>query len=375
MTQTAGRPSVLVPPDDVDPAGDLLLLLETGQDGRPTQSLVRVSSKVLSLASTVFAAMMSPKFAEGQALLKAISPETPSISLPDDDSEAVIWVCKALQFEQDLTVDIKFSLLRKLAILSDKYDLVGALNPWSHAWLQRWPGSSHGIDSHAEILWISYALGNEAYFWRNSRSPMHLYTMEDLAAFQNESLIAMLPDRLLVGCPTLSFAFNDFSCSCRLTTRHLDCITMSRGAALLELQKTFQVIMAALLEHECKAARDHNRDRNYRACDHLTKIGYYFAQLSKSELGAIDQKLQKTSFATVVAKLSIFKEYWDGNVTRGSYSEHCSSPSIDIKQLTERAAKLANGELRGLCLNCVKHGRYTKENPDCRNSRRRTCEG
>lgn len=351
MAHTAGRPLVVVPLEDADQAGDLLLELETDTDGRLTQSSVRVSSKVLSLASPVLAAMLNPKFAEGQALLNATSPDTPSISLPDDDSEAVVWLCKALHFTKDLKVDINFSLLRKLAILCDKYDLVDALNPWSHAWLQEWPGSTHGVDSHAEMLWISYALGNEEYFWRNSRSLMQLYTTEDLAAFQNESLTAMLPDRLL------------------------DCIKMEREAALLELQKTFEDIMAPLLKHECNAARDHNRDINYRACDHLTKVGFYFAHLSKSGLWPITKKLQKTSFITISAKLSKLKEYWDGNVTRGSYSEHCSSPKIDIKRLTERAAELATERLKGLCLNCVKHGRYTRENPNCRNSRRQACKG
>lgn len=86
----------MVPLEDADQAGDLLLELETDTDGRLTQSSVRVSSKVLSLASPVFAAMLNPKFAEGQALLNATSPDTPSISLPDDDSEAVVWLCKAL---------------------------------------------------------------------------------------------------------------------------------------------------------------------------------------------------------------------------------------------------------------------------------------
>ena len=120
-----------------------------------------------------------------------------------------------LHFKHDLTVDIGFSLLREIAILCDKYDLAGALNPWSHAWLQKWPGSSHGVDNHAEMFWISYALGNEETFWRSSRNLVQCYTTEDLAAFQNEPLTATLPDRLFSRCPLLSlrstafFAFID----------------------------------------------------------------------------------------------------------------------------------------------------------------------
>ena len=181
--------------DDADPAGDFLLVLETDEDGKPTQSSIRVSSKVLSLASPVFAAMLSPRFAEGQALLTSTSPDTPSTSLPDDNSEAMIWLCKALHFRKDLTVDIEFSPLRELAILCDKYDLVGALNPWSHAWFRQW-SDTRRVNNHAEMLWISYALGKEDHFWHTSRSLMKLYTADDLAAPQNERWTAVLPDRL-----------------------------------------------------------------------------------------------------------------------------------------------------------------------------------
>ena len=360
----------LPPLEDADSAGDLLLVLETDKDGRPTQPSIRVSSKVLSLASPVFAAMLSPKFAEGQALLNATSADTPSLFLRDDDSQAMIWLCKALHFKQDVTVDISFSLLKKKAILSDKYDLVGALKPWSHVWLQKWPGSQHGVDDHAEMLWISYALGNEECFWRNSRSLMQFYTTEDLAAVQNEQMTAMLPERLLGRYCIPSFALNDISCNYRLTKRRLDCINNDREAVLIELQKTFEDIMAPLLKHECVAAKDHNRENNYRACDHLTKIGYYFAQLSKSGLWPITQKLQQTSLIAISAGLSKIQGYWDGDVSRNSYSTHCSSPKMDIKKLIEQAEKNATEKVKGLCLDCVKHGRI-----NCRKSKGQVCEG
>lgn len=50
-----------------------------------------------------------------------------------------------------------FSLLIELAILGDKYDLVSVLYPWSLRWLQKVPGSLHGVENHAEMHWISYA--------------------------------------------------------------------------------------------------------------------------------------------------------------------------------------------------------------------------
>lgn len=51
IAYTVDRPSDTLSLDDADPAGDLLLVLETDEDGILTQSSIRVSSKVLSLAS------------------------------------------------------------------------------------------------------------------------------------------------------------------------------------------------------------------------------------------------------------------------------------------------------------------------------------
>ncbi|KAF6231243.1 hypothetical protein HO173_010575 [Letharia columbiana] len=57
--------------------------------------------------------------------------------------------------------------------------------------------------------------------------------------------------------------------------------------------------------------------------------------------GQLSQKCHKTSIIALSAGLSKFQEYWDGDVTQGSYGKHCSSPNIDIKQLTEQAVEEA----------------------------------
>ena len=197
MTHTPGRPLDLLPLDDVDPTGDITLLLHNSQDGKQIQSSIRVSSKVLSLASPVFAAMLSPNFAEGQGLRNTTSQETLAINLHDDNIEAMLWLCKALHFKQDLNIAIDFSLLTELAILCDKYELMSVLYPWSHGWLQHLPGSLLGNDKQAEMLWISYALGNEKCFWRTSRDLMQYSTTEELAALKKNPRSLMLPDGVL----------------------------------------------------------------------------------------------------------------------------------------------------------------------------------
>ena len=141
--------------------------------------------------------MLRPNFAEGQGLKNATSQEIPAISLHDDNTEAMLQLCIALHFKQDLNVAIDFSLLRELAILCDKYELVSVLYPWSHGWLQHLPGSLHGNDKQGEMLWILYALGNEKCFWRTSRDLMQSSTTEELGALKKNPLSLMFPDGVL----------------------------------------------------------------------------------------------------------------------------------------------------------------------------------
>ena len=78
---------------DVDLAGDLMLLV-----GPDKELIIRASSKVLSLASPVFARMLCPHFAEGRSLSKKGSLGksavcSTEVTLPDDDPEAMVLFC------------------------------------------------------------------------------------------------------------------------------------------------------------------------------------------------------------------------------------------------------------------------------------------
>ncbi len=65
---------------DIDPAGDLVLQIGSCED----QKSIRLHSEVLNLASPVFAAILSTRFTEGQALANDDSSNTTAILLPDN---------------------------------------------------------------------------------------------------------------------------------------------------------------------------------------------------------------------------------------------------------------------------------------------------
>ena len=109
---------------EIDAAGDLWLEMDSRK--------LLVSSKILSLASPVFNAMLNSKFREGQNATSG--PRT--ITLPDDDVDAMTVVCHALHhMTHRVPVHLISTKLNTLAILCDKYGCVQAMKPWSRTWL------------------------------------------------------------------------------------------------------------------------------------------------------------------------------------------------------------------------------------------------
>lgn len=126
----------IIPKSDdwiLDDEGDVMLVV-----GRSEPCRIRVSSKILSLASDVFKAMFSPRFREGSSLRSAEnrSTEPMIIDLPEDDPAAMLSLCQLLHCQIDmLDPHPDVMTLLSLATVCDKYNCVPALRYPSHIWL------------------------------------------------------------------------------------------------------------------------------------------------------------------------------------------------------------------------------------------------
>ena len=168
----------------------------------PDKVSIRASSKVLSLASPVFDKMLGPHFAEGQALLKKDSPEKSAespteIALPDDDPEAMVLFCDTIHFKRHATPYIEFSLLAKMASLSEKYDCSLALSSGSEVWLSNLKATKEGKSCFVKLLWISYAMGNDRAFARISREMIRVCTPDELARQKQEMDCTSLSETII----------------------------------------------------------------------------------------------------------------------------------------------------------------------------------
>jgi hypothetical protein len=106
--------------ESIAPAGDIVLVV-----GTESRRLL-VLSTVLKKSSKVFAALLGPKFLEGQI---SSSSQPKEISLPDDDATAMSDMCHLLHNSQvkDLIESPSADRILALAVAVDKYDCVDAL--------------------------------------------------------------------------------------------------------------------------------------------------------------------------------------------------------------------------------------------------------
>lgn len=175
-----------LPTGHPDPNGDVVLLLHTqepietkrAKDGKPLAKKarttapkdrsLRVSSKVLSLASPVFTAMFGSRFMTDGGLSVVDPPEIP---LPDDDLEAITLLCFALHCHGLSDIAVPATLLQGLAIICDRYDCAVAIQAWTRLWLQSLEEDYlEDRQRYWDLLWMSYAFKEHTSFWKASKA-------------------------------------------------------------------------------------------------------------------------------------------------------------------------------------------------------------
>ena len=156
---------------DIDPQGDIIFVLGNPRFDPEPRRRLRVSSKILSLASPAFAAMFSPRWdpprGDKDPSLFGIPRE---ITLPDDDVEAMTRICQMLHFREEASSDVSLDLLEMIAMICDKYNLVTALKPWIGLTLQlRIPLTApQDENSLASMMFAASVIDNQDIFWRCS---------------------------------------------------------------------------------------------------------------------------------------------------------------------------------------------------------------
>jgi hypothetical protein len=173
----------------IDPEGDIAIELSRGED----KVQLRVSSKVLSLASSVFARMFKSKFREGQSLSNANSTGLVVIPLTDEDEDAFTLLCNILHFRMSVIAQTpSLSCLLNLATICDKWDFTEAITPITEQWLRDTDLSEEASsETLHKLLLVAYVLDAPVAFSKISWEVVvrHVGPFTNLPAIIDHDLI------------------------------------------------------------------------------------------------------------------------------------------------------------------------------------------
>ncbi|KAI4237015.1 MAG: hypothetical protein LQ352_007964 [Teloschistes flavicans] len=234
-----------------DPDGDIEFIL----DPNGTPSTLRVSGKVLSISSPVFKALIRPHFQEGQALTATFLLGLPSlqnhtsgswntsqatqpikIPLPDDNVDAMTWLCHALHLRNFLNQEPDIALLGQIAVLCKKYQCAQAIVPWTSVWLKKWNESrddpeQHRTKDHFRMLCIANALDDDAQFFKTCQDICRYSVDEDHPSSEKMSDPDELGFRMLPGGLVGKYNLLAYSMA-MLTLHYIECLRARRDRAI-----------------------------------------------------------------------------------------------------------------------------------------------
>lgn len=179
-----------------DQDGNVIIVTE-GQSPVPRRRFL-VSSKVLSLASPVFAKLFGPNFSEGAKM--AISPR-PELKLHDDEPAAMGILFAILHYHEPKEMaHMNPKSLAILAVHCDKYDCIKALRPWISIWFRDLL-SQPTAEDYGHLLLAAHFFRSSVHF-----SELSLKAQLDLppgftAEWEKCDIMNMLPDNVKCKLP------------------------------------------------------------------------------------------------------------------------------------------------------------------------------
>lgn len=307
----------------IDPDGDVVLVLEESTE-------LQVSSKGLSLASSVFKAMFSPHFQEGQDLS---GPRPKRISLPEDDAEAMTTLCYIIHHRSHSVSKMpQHSTLVEIGFLCDKYDCSEALESWSKTWLNPYQQDvTLGLAGMKHLLFPFYAFND-----LDSFKQISIMTVYHTKGFLNKpETTGSLPNGVLGKVPPfISRVFETDGYGTELLQRkkwEVEC-QLSNGLSTLAGLITYNEIQ--LVSSITPASH---------------RIWRHHRELKRLGIWPLATALLSSSISTVCTDL----EKYEG---KNRTSCECSGCTVNLEQAVRRAGSDAMQSFEGLCLDCIKLG-------------------
>jgi hypothetical protein len=175
----------------LDSSGDAVLAVGGPDIHRTVRFLI--STKVLSLASPVFAKMFGPNFQEGH---KIRCGERIQVELEEDDSLAMEVILKALHYHKPNQCPVDAERLASIAVHCDKYDCTGALSSWISYWLNNLTPITRRPEDLGFLLLAAYNFDDAEQFKEISARALRDLTLDFPLAWKSYNILSLLPENI-----------------------------------------------------------------------------------------------------------------------------------------------------------------------------------
>lgn len=183
-----------------DANGDVILVVSDQLPENTRRFLV--SSKVLGLASSVFAKLFGPNFHEGIKLQNHTCPE---VDLHGDDPAAMGAMVGILHYQEpNEIVRTDAQWLSTLAVQCDKYDCGKALGGWISAWLNQFQ-SIKTPEDYGNLILAAYLFRHAEHFSRFTLQAQLSLPPDFALKWEESEIMKRLPDRVKCRFANISF--------------------------------------------------------------------------------------------------------------------------------------------------------------------------
>ena len=321
----------------VDPEGDLILIVDD-----PDQDVliyIRVSSKILTLASDVFAAMLGPVWSVTQDSGVTISQAPREVIVKDDNAAGMLWICEVLHYRNNSN-DFGTALLESIAVISDKYNFSRALAPTLKMGLKLHRITLYAMSDVqlAQVVFVAEIISDTDLFWESSM--LAVYGRPSRSA-RSVSLVRTEIYRKNY-CESLPSTYVT-SRSLNLSTT--DALMSRREARIAELNESLEQLVTPLIA-------DVTRDPHTLA--HLAK------GLKDIGLWPLSTACQKMSIIAIMNRLHRYRE------SQGEcQATNCQCVRKGVQAKIDALRTRFENEMRGLCLKCHREGKIYHYTGNC----------
>ncbi|KAL5401418.1 hypothetical protein PMIN03_011532 [Paraphaeosphaeria minitans] len=337
----------------IDPDGDVILKCQN-RDDHLTRAF-RVSSKVLRLASPVFAGMFRPQFEEGNSLLQR---EYAVVELKEDDAAIMSVILQIVHFRCNIEDDRTDSeTLARLAIHCDKYDMSKSLCPWVAFWFAKAKSMDTSVNGLGCQLLAAYTFNVSKEFKAISETALKKVSPVFEHDWKSQELLALLPINIK----------DAMSLRIKRTLDDLEAEVQNIENTLrlsLRSYETFQRMCTAcgrtLPEQAKKCHRCQVFDLPLKYCERDTRIADYFAILRQVELWPTLRPFGNCSISDIMFRIICAQTDVNHACSAG-----LSCPLlVNLGILTEKARRIEKN-IRGFCLRCIREDYEWDESKRC----------